>query len=122
VVDLDTELKTLQGLYNELALKAGSYDQTLQSHVLSLHRMAEKKLEALQKKMQRAQRRKFSEEQQKIEKLRDELFPGGSLQERTESVWTFYAKYGSVLLEEMLLHTLPVRQEWGIISVGDEIE
>jgi len=109
---LEEELNELQKLYETISLKAAQIDSGLKNHVHALQRDAEKKLQALVKKMERAGRRRFSDEQRRIEKIRQELFPGGSLQERTESIWTFYAMHGDHILDELLQQTEAFKQEW----------
>lgn len=115
---LEEELNELQKLYETISLKAAQVDTGLKNHVHALHRNAEKKLQTLVKKMERAGRRRFSDEQRRIEKIRQELFPAGSLQERSESIWTFYAIYGRHMLDELLQQTEAFKHEWKTIVLS----
>ena len=106
-IDLDDELQSLRDLYKQIEIKAAKADKSLMQHTDALRLQAEKKLVALSKKMLRAERRRFSDEQRRIQKIKDELFPGGSLQERIDSIWTFYAISGKSILDDILNYTDP---------------
>ncbi len=58
-LSLENEKQLLQQLYNKLKLVAGNTDATLQAHAEALHKKALLKIEALEKKMLRAEKRKL---------------------------------------------------------------
>jgi uncharacterized protein YllA (UPF0747 family) len=75
--------------------KSVKTDGSLHGHVASLQTQAIKRLEELEKKILRAERRKYETTQRQINSLKTALFPNDSLQERVENFSTYYSRYGS---------------------------
>lgn len=97
--DLSRVSGELADRYAELARQAVTVDPTLGPHVESLRVRALKKIEELEKKMMRAERRKLLALRNQIESLQRSLFPGNGLQERWENVGYYYALYGEAYLQ-----------------------
>jgi bacillithiol synthase len=114
---LNGELKKVEDLYNQIGLLAGSIDKTLNNHVAALKTKAIKRLQELEKKMLRAEKRKFEAEHRHLEKLKSALFPDNSLQERVENMSIFYAKYGNALIDIILRHSLTLEQQFAILEL-----
>jgi bacillithiol biosynthesis cysteine-adding enzyme BshC len=100
-LNLDQERASMRALYEELKTIAKNVDGSLIDHVSSLEVRADKKLAELQKKLLRAERNKFETQQNQIAKLKQELFPSGSLQERVDNFSTYYAREGKQWLENI---------------------
>ena len=94
-------MQELKAIYEALRGKAILSDPTLEKHVLALQAKAIKRLEELESKMKRAERRRMSELRFQIEELQHRLFPGGGLQERRENAAVHYARYGNECLEQL---------------------
>ena len=76
------------------------------------------RLQELEKKLLRAEKRKFTEQQQQIRHIRQQLFAGGTgLQERKESFLSFYATYGKEFIAELYSHSLTTEQEFVVLNV-----
>ena len=114
---LNGELSGIEALYNILQNRSLNIDATLSSHVEALKTKAIKKLTELEKKLLRAEKRKFSEQQVHIQKLKSILFPGSSLQERIENFSGFYAKYGKEFLDSVYKNSKGLIQQFGIINI-----
>ncbi|HNU89632.1 MAG TPA: bacillithiol biosynthesis cysteine-adding enzyme BshC [Ferruginibacter sp.] len=108
---LDKEKRTLQEFYTNLKATSGAIDITLVKHTEALHKKALDKLEALEKKMLRAEKRKFEAQQRQLHKLKEQLFPHGSLQERIENFMPFYAKWGKEFIDAVYKNSLALEQE-----------
>lgn len=106
-VDLSGTRQELNDLYARIRQQAVSSDPTLDRHVQSLHTRASRRLEELEAKMRRAERRKLSTQRMQIETLQRVLFPGGGLQERRENIGYYYALYGHSYLDK-LYRAIPV--------------
>ncbi|MEO8710982.1 MAG: bacillithiol biosynthesis cysteine-adding enzyme BshC, partial [Parafilimonas sp.] len=102
---LNGKLESFETLYNNLEQQATGIDATLHAHVLSLKTKALKKLAGLEKKMLRAEKRKFGEQQLQIQKIKAVLFPGNSLQERVENFSAFYSIDGKKFLNDILFYS-----------------
>ncbi len=106
-VELSSMLDELDQLYERIRQQAVSSDPTLDRHVQALHTRASRRIEELQTKMKRAERRKLSTQRTQIETLQRVLFPGGGLQERRENIGYYFALYGRAYLDN-LYHAMPV--------------
>jgi uncharacterized protein YllA (UPF0747 family) len=58
--------------------------------------------------MLKADKRNHDEALIQISRIKEKLFPGGGLQERSENFATLYVKYGDELVRELLRHFNPL--------------
>jgi len=114
---LENERQAVTGFYEGLKNTAAAVDITLQQHVAALQTKALKKINALEKKMLKAEKKKFEAQQRQLQKIRTRLFPAGNLQERVENVIPFYAKWGSGFIETIYKNSLGLQQEFVILEV-----
>ena len=114
--DLDGEFAEAAYLYNKISAAACKIDTTLIQHINALKTKTLNGLVELEKKMLRAEKKKFVVEQQQINKIKSELFPGNSLQERVENVAGFYAVHGKSFLSNIYLHSKTLQQQFAIIT------
>jgi bacillithiol synthase len=98
---LTNEKETLATYYQQLKITAGNIDVTLQKHVEAIGAKAQQKVEALEKKMLRAEKRKFETEQRHIQFIKNGLFPAGNLQERVDNFMPYYARYGPEFIRQL---------------------
>lgn len=117
-VQLTDALAQFDQLYAAIGQQAGSVDASLKEHVSALTVQARKKLVELEKKMLRAEKRKFAVEEQQIRSLKDNLFPGNSLQERTDNFSLWYARWGQEWLDMLLEHSPAMESEFTVIVVA----
>ncbi|HEX2683841.1 MAG TPA: bacillithiol biosynthesis BshC, partial [Ferruginibacter sp.] len=111
-LSLAKEKESIAAFYAGLKNTAGTVDVTLQPHTEALEKLALRKIDALEKKMLRSEKKKFEAQQRQLSKLRSKLFPHGSLQERIENFMPFYAKWGSDLFRMIYDHSLGLEQEF----------
>jgi bacillithiol biosynthesis cysteine-adding enzyme BshC len=116
-LSLEEQRQTLSALYATTGKQATGVDPTLTAHVQALYKQADKRLQELEKKLLRAEKRKFTEQAAQITRIKEELFPNGSFQERKESVIGFYAQYGSGLLDLLASESLTVEQEFTVLTL-----
>lgn len=113
---LNENFKNIASLYDSLQQQATEIDASLREHVDALKTKALKKLVELEKKMLRAEKRKFSTEHVQVEKLKSILFPNGGLQERVENFSGFYAESGIQFLKNIYLYSKGLDQSFAIIT------
>jgi len=113
---LNGKLESFETLYNKLLQQANEIDASLNDHVLSLKTKALKKITELEKKLLRAEKRKFVEQQQHIKKLKASLFPGDSLQERVENFSGFYAKSNKDFMNKILQNSRAFDHQFGLLT------
>jgi bacillithiol biosynthesis cysteine-adding enzyme BshC len=113
---LDKEKEALQAFYERLKATAGAVDITLQQHTAALGKQALNKVDALEKKMLRAEKKKFEAQQRQIQKLKAALFPADSLQERIENILPYYAKWGNDFIKMLYENSLGLEQHFVILE------
>lgn len=113
---LEKEKQEIAAFYAGLHKTAGGVDATLQPHTEALEKLALRKIEALEKKMLRAQKKKFEAQQRQLHKLKSQLFPYNNLQERIENFMPFYAKAGTDFIKAIYDNSLALEQEFVILE------
>ena len=98
-LDIEGEIASITALYKQISTTAAAVDPTLVQHITALEIKATQKLEALQKKIIRAEKRKHNEFARQYAAVKAKLFPNGNLQERTDNVLPYYAEYGPDFIE-----------------------
>ncbi len=114
---LNGELKSFEDLYTILENRSAEIDVTLGHHIEALKTKAIKKLVELEKKLLRAEKRRFSEQQLQIQKIKSILFPGNNLQERVENISGLYSLYGKEIFNSIYHHSKGIQQEFAIIDL-----
>lgn len=117
-LDISAQLQQAKDLYAELKNISSKIDVTLAEHVAALEVAALKKLQSLEKKLLRAERKKFEGHQRQIAALKDALFPKNSLQERVENFMPYYAQWGKEFFRIIYDHSGPLQQGFTVISLG----
>ncbi len=116
-LSLTKEIEEVTALYQQLKNITANIDTTLAQHTEALQTKALKPLYALEKKMLRAEKRRFESEQRQIETLKSDLFPNNSLQERIENFSTYYAKYGKDWLQLIYNQSLTLEQQFTVVKL-----
>ena len=73
-------------------------------------------MDKLEKRLLRAQKRKFEEIVSRISDLQDQLFPKNSLQERQANFSEFYEIYGEELIPLLVSVLKPLALEFDLIT------
>lgn len=114
---LNGTLTQTEALYAAIRQQAVAIDTTLERHVDALRQKTIYRLQELEKKMLRAEKRKFSDQQRQIQAIRHRLFPKDGLQERYDNMSYFYAKWGRSFIEQLYKHSLGLEQEFVVLNV-----
>jgi bacillithiol biosynthesis cysteine-adding enzyme BshC len=115
-VSLNGNFEKAEELFDEIKMQAGAIDPTLSAHVAAIKTRSLKILQELEKKMLRAEKRKYSDEQRQIQAIRSALFPRNGLQERVENFSSFYSKWGRSFIEELYKNSLALEQEFCVLT------
>jgi len=115
-LNITKEREEVRSLYERLKAVAGKVDANLSKHTEALYTRADKKLLALEKKMLRAERRKFADQQRQLQSVKSFLFPNGGLQERIDNLLPYYAKSGKAFLDDIYVNSAALSQEFCIIE------
>jgi len=115
-IKLNGNFTDAEKLYESLKKQAVAVDTSLAQHVEALKTQSIYRLQELEKKMLRAEKRKFSDQQRQIHTIRENLFPKNGLQERIENVMYYYAKWGKDFFPQIFQHSLSLEQEFVILA------
>jgi bacillithiol synthase len=98
------ELTVLVDLFEKLQERAAAVDHSLTAFVSAEGKRAMKSLENIERKLLRSEKRLHTDKLRQIEFVKDKLFPGGGLQERSENFLTFQLQnpdFTKVLLQSL---------------------
>ena len=115
-IKLNGNFTDAEKLYDSLKKQVVAIDSTLGQHVEALKTQSIYRLQELEKKMLRAEKRKFTDEQRQIHTIKENLFPKNSLQERIENVMYYYSKWGTDFIQNVYQHSLGLEEEFVILS------
>lgn len=118
-LELNGTLSATEQLYASIKEQASSIDITLAKHVESLKTTTLYRLHELEKKMLRAEKRKFSDQQRQIHSFREKLFASNGLQERQDNMLYYYAKWGASFISKLYDHSLTFDQEFVVLSASE---
>lgn len=118
-LQLNGTLSATEQLYESIKQQAVAIDSTLEKHVDALKATTLHRLRELEKKMLRAEKRKFSDQLRQIQAIKAKLFPGNSLQERTDSMLSYYATWGTDFISELYDQSLTLEQEFVVLQLGE---
>ena len=111
------EILQIKNTFQELKNHANKIDSTLTEHLKSIELKTIKKIEQAEKKLLRAEKRKFHEQQLQIKKIKSQLFPNEKLQERIENFSSYYSQYGKEFFKILFENSLSLEQEFTIITI-----
>jgi bacillithiol biosynthesis cysteine-adding enzyme BshC len=119
VLNLDKEKRQFESIYKNIKQLVTQINVTLEQHAEALEAKQMKSLSALEKKMFRAEKRKFVDQKNQLNKIFSSLFPNDGLQERTENFMLFYSKWGIDFFKMLYDASLNLEQRFCIIIIED---
>jgi len=114
-IKLNGNFTDAEKLYQSLKKQAAAVDVTLGQHVDALKTQSIYRLQELEKKMLRAEKRKFTDQQRQIHTIKEHLFPKNSLQERIENFMYYYSRWGKQFIQQAYQHSLCLEQEFAVM-------
>jgi bacillithiol synthase len=117
IVTLTTQIDQLYTIYNDIKTIATTIDATLETHVLKLLHQAKEKLLALEKKMTKAEKKKFDTQLQQMFAIKKQLFPNNNLQERTENFSYLYSIYGRKIIDKIYNNSQSISSDFCIVNL-----
>ncbi|MBS1773388.1 MAG: bacillithiol biosynthesis cysteine-adding enzyme BshC [Bacteroidetes bacterium] len=111
------EKKIIEDTIDKLKAKATALDPTLRASAESVLAKINNKLEALEQKMLRAEKRKMHVQLERISRLKNSVFPNNyNLQERVENFIGYYAQYGAQYFDLLYQSIEPLHNEFLVIE------
>ncbi len=114
-LSLGEALKTLDQLLANVLERSTKVDATLGPMTKSETKRMRDGLEKIEKKMLRAEKRLQSDKLRQLEAVKDALFPGGSLQERTDNFMNFYQQDSS-FIDHLLKNFDPFDFQFNVLT------
>jgi bacillithiol biosynthesis cysteine-adding enzyme BshC len=119
-LNVDEEKGRFERIYEEIRARIKDIDPSLADHVAALETRQRKSMDSLEKKMLRAEKRKFSDRRNQLDKIFSMLFPDDGLQERTENFGLFYSRWGKDFFDALHDSSLALEQEFCIIGQEEQ--
>ena len=111
---LNGQMETILAQFDKIKSQAQAIDPTLAPHVEAQQVRTKKKLEAIEKKFIRAEKRHQSDRLGQIESVLDTLFPNGSPQERVDNFLNFYQADPS-LIDQLISYFDPFDYRFNVL-------
>ena len=115
-IDFSRQRKELKEMFTELKLLSDKTDKSFSGAVLAQEKKQLNGLDKLEKRLLKAQKRKYQEIVSRISILQEQLFPKHSLQERQANFSEFYEIYGEDLIPLLVSVLRPLALEFDLIT------
>jgi uncharacterized protein YllA (UPF0747 family) len=117
-LSMEKEIVEAERYYGLLKERARPVDATLVKHVEALQAKALRPLREMEKKLLKAEKRKFADRQRQIHAIRSALFPLGGLQERVDNFMPWFASRGPAFIKVIYDHS-PTLEEVFVVLTED---
>ncbi len=101
IPEFESESAQLKDIYSSMGKKVKEVDPTLVSFTEAELQKQLNAMKALETKLMRVKKQKEETTVAQIRKLKEYLFPGGSLQERTDNFIPFYLQQGQAFFDTL---------------------
>lgn len=109
---VEAQQQQLEAILKDLQQKATTIDPTLNEAAGAVLARVRKQVEALSKKMLRAEKKKHEVLLDRLARIRSQVFPNNGLQERIDNFLPFYLQYGPGFFDLLKEHMNPLQQEF----------
>jgi uncharacterized protein YllA (UPF0747 family) len=116
-IDFESQKTLLKNQFKALYEIASKTDPSFEGAVGAQERKQIKGLEHLEKRLLKAQKRKWNDHTERALYIQQELFPNGSLQERQANFSFYYKDHGPELLEILKQSLNPLEFEFTVIKL-----
>jgi len=120
-LSLEREITEANRYYEALKALTRPVDPSLEQHVEALQAKALDPIRTLEKKLLKAEKRKYGDLQRQIQNLKAALFPTGGLQERVENFMPWYAQYGPEFIDDLYAHLPALDQDFIILTPSSKL-
>jgi bacillithiol biosynthesis cysteine-adding enzyme BshC len=114
-LSVEEQRRSVNELFQTLKQRAEHIDPTLRGFVDASAKRALTSLEKIEHKMLRAEKRQHTDKLRQIAEVKDELFPGSGLQERTDNFLNFYHR-DSGFIDHLVANFDPFDYQFNILT------
>ena len=116
-IDFSPQKELLKQQFQHLYAIANQTDKSFKGAVSAQEKKQIKGLEALEKRLLKAEKKVHEAYIERLESIILELFPNGGLQERTTNFSEFYLDYGDAFLETLKTELAPLNQKFCVLTL-----
>jgi len=113
---IQTEWQQIQAVFDQIKLNASRIDPSLAPSTEAVQARLKKAMDNLEKKLVKAEKRNYQTRLEQIDLIKEELFPNGSLQERTENFGMLYVRWGQDFIDELIRLFDPLAFEFAVVT------
>ena len=114
---LDDQKEKIESGYREIAEKSAAVDPTLAKSVLAEMTKQKKSIDQMESRIKRSLKSQEEVNINKIDKLKEKLFPNNGLQERYDNFMPHYLDVGESFLEELITNLNPLDRRFVCLSI-----
>lgn len=114
-LNLNDEWMELNAIFGKIRLRTHKIDPSLGPSTEAIKARLKKAMNNLEKKLMKAEKRNHQHALADIDNVKEKLFPGGGLQERSENFALLYVKYGDNLFRELFKYFNPLDFKFTIL-------
>ncbi len=114
-LSLANEISAIQAVFDQLKLRAFKIDKTLESATEAAKTKTNHLLTNLEKKLFKAEKKKYAVSLNQIENVKNRLFPNGTLQERVVNIAPMYVNYGDDFISSLIEHLEPLGGDFTLL-------
>ncbi|GEO05709.1 putative cysteine ligase BshC [Adhaeribacter aerolatus] len=114
-LSLAAEKEQIENIFQRITQLAASIDPTLEKTVAAERQKTHNALEVLEKKIVKANDTKYETHFNQLNNLKEKLFPGGTLQERTDNLLT-YKTNNPEFIEQLLAALDPLEHKFTVLE------
>jgi len=114
-LNLKDEWMEFNAIFGKIKLRAHKIDPSLGPSTDAVKARLKKAINNLEKKLLKADKHNHQEALIQIERVKERLFPGGGLQERTENFASLYIKHGDDLIKDLEKYFNPLDFKFTIL-------
>jgi bacillithiol biosynthesis cysteine-adding enzyme BshC len=115
-LSLIDEWSELTGIFDKIKSRASKIDNTLAPSTEAVKARLKHAFDNLEKKLIKAEKRNFHTRLEQVERIKTDLFPKDSLQERTENFGLFYVKWGQTFIDELIKNFEPLEFKFTVLT------
>lgn len=113
---IQTEWQQISAVFEQLKANAKRIDPSLAPSAEAVQARLKKAMDNLEKKLIKAEKRNYQTRLEQIDQIKEELFPNGGLQERTENFGMLYVRWGQDFIDELIRLFEPLDFEFAVVT------
>ena len=116
ILELKEEEQIVESVFDDIVVKAGSIDVSLQPMIKAELQKSLKGLKNIESRLIKAEKKKEEVSVNQIKNVKEKLFPNNSLQERHDNFISLLLFYGEDVIDELVEELNPLDQQFTILT------